>query len=539
MAAAPDPKEDQTLPRVLRKRAAQYGDKPFLLTEDGAVSYVQLDETSDRLARGLGALGIGAGETVLVMLPDCVDFFALWCGLAKLGAIEVPVNTAYRGTILAHVIDDSRATTMVVARQYLAVLAEVADRLEALGRLIVREDDGVRAGEMPAALGDRFECRGFDELRAAEGGPRNVDPAYNDINAVMYTSGTTGASKGVLTTHAHTYHYALSVAELLELGPEDVHYAPLPLFHIAGKWAVLYCAMIAGATTAVPARFSIETFWDDVARRGVTTTFLLGAMASFLYKQPERPEDAETPLAKALVVPLFPEFEDFKRRFKVAVTTTYGSTECNVPVRGTFAVSDYRTCGRLHDDLYEARLVDENDEEVPVGEAGELVVRAREPWIVMAGYWGLPDKTAEAWRNLWLHSGDVMRRDEAGNYYFLDRTKDAIRRRGENISSIEVENEINAHPAVLECAVVPVVSEDTEQEVMAAVVVKPGETLTHEALIRFLKPRMAYFMVPRYVDMVTELPKTPTGKIQKFPVRERGLTETTWDRVAAGVRLRD
>ncbi len=288
--------------------------------------------------------------------------------------------------------------------------------------------------------------------------------------------------------------------------------------------------MIAGARAVLPPRFSIERFWDDVADHGVTATFLLGAMANFLHKQPAREDDAQTPLKKALVVPLFPEFEDFKRRFDIEVTTTYGSTECNVPIRAGFEVSDYRTSGKLYTELYEGRIVDTDDQEVPPGVPGEFVMRAKEPGILMAGYWKRPEATAAAWRNLWLHSGDVLKRDAQGNYSFVDRTKDAIRRRGENISSIEVENEINAHPAVVESAVVPVESEFTEQEVMAVVALKPGQSLGPEALIEFLTPRMAYFMVPRYLDFVAELPKTATGKILKYPLREQGLTATTWDR---------
>jgi crotonobetaine/carnitine-CoA ligase len=462
------------------------------------------------------------------MLPNSTDFFALWCGLAKLGAVEVPVNTAYRGAILAHVLNDSRAATLIVDTEFLERIDEVRGELTHLKRLVLYGQGG--GGGPPTGLAERFEHAWFDELLAEETAPPNVEPRWCDLNAVMYTSGTTGPSKGVMISHAHTYHYALSVVDLLKLAPDDVYYGPLPLFHIAGQWAVLYSAMIAGARAVLPPRFSIESFWDDVARHEVTATFLLGAMANFLHKQPAHEDDPRTPLEKALVVPLFPEFEDFKRRFDIEVTTTYGSTECNVPIRAGFDVGDYRTSGKLYAELYEGRIVDADDQEVPPGVPGEFVMRAKEPGIIMAGYWNRPEATAAAWRNLWLHSGDVLKCDEAGNYSFVDRTKDAIRRRGENISSIEVENEINAHPAVVESAVVPVASEYTEQEVMAVVALKPGERLEPEALIEFLKPRMAYFMVPRYLDFVAELPKTPTGKILKYPLRERGLTASTWDR---------
>ena len=273
-------------------------------------------------------------------------------------------------------------------------------------------------------------------------------------------------------------------------------------------------------------------------RHGATVTFLLGAMANFLFQQPSTDDDADNPLERALVVPLLPEIEAFKRRFGCLVSTTWGATEFNVPTRSTFELANNRTCGRVAEDRYEVRIVDELDREAPPGVPGEAVVRPREPWITMTGYWGHPDWTVATWRNLWLHTGDMLMRDEEGNLYFVDRTKDAIRRRGENISSMEVEQEIVAHPDVVECAVVPVASEHTEQEVMAVVVPRPDATLDLAELIEFLAPRMAYFMVPRYVEVAEALPKTQTGKIQKYALRERGLTPQTWDRDATGIRLR-
>jgi crotonobetaine/carnitine-CoA ligase len=287
-----------------------------------------------------------------------------------------------------------------------------------------------------------------------------------------------------------------------------------------------------------PDSFSPARFWPTCRRFGATCSFLLGAMANLLYRQPAGPDDADNPLERVLIVPLVPEVEDFKRRFGVLVSTTWGGTEMNCPTRSGFVLANARTCGRVEEALYEVRIVDENDNEVPVGVAGEAVVRPKQPWIVMAGYWRHPEWTERAWRNLWLHTGDMLMADAEGNLYFVDRTKDAIRRRGENISSMEVEQEINAHPDVLETAVIPVAAELGEQEVMAVIVPKPGPTPAPEALIAFLNDRLPYFMVPRYLEFTTELPKTPTGKIQKYALRERGITGQTWDRVQAAVPIR-
>ncbi len=527
---APDAKSEQTLGKVLAERAGRLGDKPLIVTDHASHSYAEIDAWSNRLANGLAGLGIAPGETVLVMLPNTVDFIALWCGLGKLGAVEVPVNTAYRGDIFAHVINDSGATTMIVEARFLERLAEVAPRLETLERLVIKGESKIDG------LGKRFEIAGWDAIEAAGEAPIADGPRHLDLKAVMYTSGTTGPSKGVKITHSHAYNYAACGPDLLELGAGDVYYAPLPLFHIAGQWAVIYAAMIADASAVLTYRFSIEAFWDDVRRHGATATFLLGAMANFLYRQEPRSDDADNPLRKALIVPLFPEVEDFKRRFDCQVTTTYGSTEVGVPVTAGFDLPNARVCGRVKDDLFEVRIVDENDEEVPVGTVGELVIRPREPWLVMAGYWRNPEKTEEAWRNLWLHSGDNMYRDEDGWLYFSDRLADCIRRRGENISSMEVENQLNAHHAVFECAVFGVPSEHTEEDVMATLVVKPSADLEPAELIAFLEPRMPRFMVPRYIDIIDALPKTPTGKIQKSELRAQGVTPTTWDREAVKTR---
>ena len=528
MPAYDDPRFEQDLATVLAKRVARSPDKPWLLTEERAYSYREIGERSGRLAQGFADAGIGKGDTVLIMLPDTVDYIVIWCALAKLGAIEVPVNIHYRGGILKHVVNDSLARTMVVDSQFVERMANIAGETEHLRELVLLGDDA----EVP----EKFSSRHYDDL-FADTVWQGEGPRYLDLMSVMYTSGTTGPSKGGTVSHAHAFEYAIGVTEMLELREGDVYYAPLPLFHLAGQFAVIYCACIAGATAVIPGPFSASQFWRDVRRYKATTSFLLGAMANFLYQQAPANDDADNTLERVLMVPLIPEVEDFKKRFDCLVSTTWGGTEMNCPTRSGFDLVDNKSCGRIAEDRYEVRIVDEDDAELPAGVPGEALVRTREPWIMSNGYWNHPEWTVTAWRNQWFHTGDMLMRDERGNLYFVDRSKDAIRRRGENISSMEVENEINGHPDVLECAVIPVASSATEQEVMAVIVAKDGASIDPENLIRFLEPRMAYFMVPRYVEFIDELPKTPTGKIQKFPLREKGITADTWDREAAGVKL--
>ena len=538
MIAFDDPRQAQDLASVLARRVARSPDKPWIVEGGRNHSYREIDEESGRLARGFSELGVAAGDTVLIMLPDRVDYVLVWCALAKIGAIEVPLNVHYRGTILAYVVNDSRARTLVIEASYLDRLEAVAGQLDYLERIVLY-DAGAGPGDarLPGALDGRFAAMPYRDL-FAETPWQAAGPRSRDLMGVLYTSGTTGPSKGATVTHAHAYEYALGVVEMLEMGESDVYYAPLPLFHIAGQLAVVYAACIAGATAALAGSFSAERFWREASQHGATCSFLLGAMANFLHRQAPRADDADNTLERVLMVPLIPEVETFKSRFGCLVSTTWGSTETNCPMRSGFDLANNKTCGRLAHDRYEVRIVDENDEEVPPGVPGEALVRAREPWIVSNGYWNHPEWTVAAWRNSWLHSGDMLMRDNDGNYYFVDRTKDAIRRRGENISSMEVEYEINAHPGVLECAVIPVASAYTEQDVMAVVVPREGHQLDPAELIRFLEPRMAYFMVPRYIDCVASLPKTATGKIQKYALRERGVTGTTWDREAAGIKLK-
>jgi len=532
-----DAREDQDLATVLAKRVEHCPDKHWIVTEQRGYSYREMNNRSGQLANGFVDLGIQCGETVLIMLPDTVDFILTWCALAKFGAIEVPVNVHNRGNPLSYLMNDSLSKSIILDVQFVERIEAISAGLEHLERVILYAQDGHYPPEKITSLARQFEICRFEDLFSDTPycGP---SPGYHDLMGVLYTSGTTGPSKGVTMTHAHAYEYAYGVTEMLALRENDIYCAPLPLFHIAGLFATIYCSCIAGATAVISGTFSVERFWKDVSTYNVTCTFLLGAMANFLYRQPAKSTDPDNSLDRVLMVPLIPEVEDFKSRFDCRVSTTWGGTEMNCPTRSGFTLANNKTCGRVAEDRYEVRIVDALDQEVEDGMPGEALVRSKVPWILTNGYWNHPDWTEKAWRNLWLHTGDMLMRDGDGNLYFVDRTKDAIRRRGENISSMEVEFEINSYSPVFECAVIPLDSEETEQEVMAVVVAKEGEAIEPESLIRYLEPRMAYFMIPRYIDVIEMMPKTPTGKIMKFKLRERGLTSSTWDRVKAGVKLK-
>jgi crotonobetaine/carnitine-CoA ligase len=497
--------------RVLHEGALAHPDKVAVLFEDRGYTSSELWSRGRRAARVLREAGVRQGEAVLIMQENTISFVDAWLGIALLGAVQVPVNTEYRGEILRHQVKDSGARLMVVDAAFVDRLEDLADDRGLLGGLLLcggRAATTLEAGSWDHAFDQAPELE-QDEL---------VEAQEHEIVAIMYTSGTTGPSKGVRVTQAHAYTYASLAAQIVELEESDVYYAPLPLFHIAGQWALVYACLQVGSTAVVRRRFSASEFWSVVRETGTTVSFLLGAMANFLARQPPLPDDHDNPLDRILLVPLVAELDDFRRRFGVRIGTCYGSTEVNVPLATAFDVSDPAVAGRPVPG-FQVRLVDEKDREVPVGAVGELVVRTDEPWIVAAGYNANPEATLAAFRNLWLHSGDAFRRDEEGNYYFVDRIKDYIRRRGENISSFEVEREVNTYPAVLESAAVAVRSVHTEDDLKVAVVPKPGMTVDPDELRGYLRGRVPRFMVPDIVEVLDQLPKTPTGKIQKHLLR--------------------
>ena len=530
----------RNLVEVLRNRCDVVGDRRWIVDGDRVVTYHDADLQSTRLAHGLSNLGVAAGDNVLVLLPNCVNFVYSWCAIAKLGAVHVPLNTAARGELLKYQINNSAAKVILVDEGLLDRVEQISTGLESIAVCIVQSKGASEQDLRQRAPGLAQRCGivGLSELFSDKTSTLPSRSAYREIGSIIYTSGTTGASKGVMAPHAHAFGYARAVTMALDIEVSDINLTALPLFHVAGLWAGPYASALTGTTCVIVDSFHASTFWSDVARYGATTTFLLGSMASFLYRRPEVEEDAQTPMAKVLMAPLIPEVQQFKRRFGVRVSTAYSLTE--VGGCGAIHVLDLpnaTSCGRPIEEMCEIKIVDADDEVVEDGVVGEIVVRPNEPWSTMQGYWRQPDKTLEAWRNLWFHTGDLGTRDHDGNLYFIDRIKDAIRRRGENISSVEVENEILRHPGVLECAVIPVSSEDTEQEIMAVIVPHENVQVTAEEIVRFLDGRLAYFMVPRFIEITSTLPKTETGKVQKAVLRQRGLSSAVWDRCAAGIKL--
>jgi crotonobetaine/carnitine-CoA ligase len=362
---------------------------------------------------------------------------------------------------------------------------------------------------------------------------------WDDI-ALIYTSGTTGPSKGVRVSYASHWLFANSLV-WPDVGPDDRYLMALPMFH-AGGTVTTYAMLQRGGSVALLGAFDPPTFWQDVRGFGITATVIIHAMVEFLLSQPALANDADNPLRIAYMGPLS-HVNEFSRRFGVSIYTAFGMTEVPCPIRSELNPRNEKALGvLLHPDL-EVRLVDEHDIPVLVGQPGELTVRHRLPWVINTGYKDMPEATVRAWRNGWFHTGDQLREDETGNYYFLDRVKDSIRRRGENISSFEVEAEVLTHPLVKECAAVavdnPDVGQDTgDEEIKLVVVREAGAEITAHELAQYLIPRMPRHMVPRFIEFIDELPKTPSFKVMKADLRAKGITEATWDREKAGLKLK-
>lgn len=507
---------------LLRKWSDATPEEPFAVFESGASwTYAQALLKSWEVGRGLMALGVRSGDAVLSLLPNGEEAIALFTGANAIGAVFAPLNTAYRDSFLEHAINVPRASIIVAH-------SSLVDRLSNLTLPYLRTV--IVVGQ------SAFHRSGFTILdwSVLSEGPNVALPPVPSSESDMvyiYTSGTTGASKAVRCSYSHHEAYAHWFAPG-DIGARDRAYVCLPMFHVGGTgW--LYTMLYRGGSIAVVERFSTTTYWNSVRQLGATTGTIMAAMASFLVREPLRPDDADNPMRIALLVPDIPEREEFARRFDITLWSGFAMSEVPGPLRTPLGASNLRTAGKPTSPEWQVRLVDEGGNDVPIGSVGELIVRHDRRAVITDGYLNMPEATKAAWRNGWFHTGDLFRQDAEGDYYFVDRNKDALRRRGENISSVEVEAVIATHPDVLECAIVGVPAAETEDEVMAFIVRK-SDGLAPDALFEYLAERLPHFMIPRYIEFIDALPRTPTEKVVKTGLRQRGVGSHTWDSTAAG-----
>lgn len=518
-------REQCVLAPLLDERAAAMPDRVFALFEDG--ERWTFAETRDKVlatAQGLKRLGLRTGDPLGVWLPNGKTALLVWFAANYLGAVFCPFNTSLRGNLLAHVLRNSKAGILVchaslVARLHDLDLAQL-ETIVAVGSHAGAAPGTCRLYGQAALQGDRREL----------GIPPEVHPW--DTYGIIYTSGTTGPSKGVLISYLQLY--SASGVGYGYMTAEDRVLVNLPMCHVGGTNPI-FAALMRGASFVLVDGFDTRKFWSQIKTfRCTTAAGLIGSMTEFLEKAPAAEDEKNHPLKIVGLAPVTRQTVTLAQRYGFSYKTGFNMTEVSSPLVAELNTRTFGSCGKPRDGIV-CRLVDEHDQPVPTGQVGELVVRADLPWVITAGYHGMPEATLQAWRNGWFHTGDLFTQDADGNYFFVDRAKDAIRRRGENISSLEVESEVLAHPQVLEAAAIPANGADGEEEVMIVLAARPGTSIDPAELIRFLLPRLPHFMIPKYVRVLPCLPRTDTNKVRKFQLREEGVTADTWDRESAGI----
>jgi crotonobetaine/carnitine-CoA ligase len=509
------------LPALLERQAMQYGDRRFVATTSGVErSFVEVRDAAASWAGLLGAVGIGRGDRVAAIAGNRIELVELLLGCAWMGAVAVPINTALRGGQIHHALTNSGAKALIIETEHLDALARVPppaslERVWLLDRERTHRAHGYVCEPLPAA---------GDQAPAAEVRP-------GDAAAILYEAGRTGVAKGVCCPHAQLYWAGVLGSEFLSVGHDDVCLTALPLFHAATISS--FCqALVAGASWVFAPRFMATRYWRLAAEHHATRTYLLPAMVAELLSAPVSRDDRSHAIAVALAPATpAPLHDRFHARFGVRLREGYDSTETNhVTGRAGDPVRP-GLLGRAVDE-FELAVLDGNDCPVGPGVPGELVVRPRQPFSMASGYHAMPAATVAAWRNLWFHTDERVVCDAEGWYRFAERTNDAIRRGGENVSSSEVEQALCEHPAVAAVAVYPV-----ENEVMAAIVLEPGSDTNPLELVRFCEPRIAGFAIPRFIDFVPALPLADDGSVRKTLLRDRGVSHATWDRHRAGQRF--
>lgn len=529
------PFEDRTVTAVLARTVARLPHKTFVTFEGVSLTYREFDELSNRFAHFAAALGVPAGK-LSIMLPNCLEFLYGWFGCAKIGAIYVPINNDYRGDILRHQLAKADVTHLMTSADHLPRVLEVIEGLPQLTTLIVVGAMDATSHNARQALKGRLRIVDVADFEQHPATPLQTPVRHSDHHCIAFTSGTTGPSKGVLSSHCHVVSFSLDWIKLNHFGEHDVTYCPMPLFHALGAWLGVLAVVICGASIALHRRFSATAFWDDVRTHEASVALGIFSIVPLLLKQPPRDDDDDHP---ARVYYIGQQNEAFEQRFGVKIVNAFGATETGAVTYTPYdEVAPAGSCGRPHTDKYEVRIVDEQDREVPVGEVGEIIVRSKAPFTMMEGYYNDPQATVDTFRNQWFHTGDNARRDAAGWYYFVDRKKDAIRVRGENISSFEIESVVARHPGVLEVAAIAVPSPLGEDDVKLFVVRRPDVRLSHHELYAFCAQHMPAFWLPTAIEFIAAMPHTPTQKVMKYRLRQNteGGELQTFERAARARR---
>ncbi|RZL65661.1 MAG: ATP-dependent acyl-CoA ligase [Variovorax sp.] len=535
---------DWTVPRAMRARASRSPDRPFVTMEhEGTETFAQCHAHALAMGRFLQDQGVQSGQVVAVMAPNSLVAIHAWMGLGCIGAVDAMINTGYRGGPLEHALNLVQASVLLVEERFLPVLQASEQRLLHLKTVIHFRLPDTDPGPLPSFERIALAPLTYRELAPDSEWVPEPGPSFHDLASVIFTSGTSGPAKGVMMPQAQAYALALQTVNGLRLEADDVYYCAHPLFHTAGKFIALYAALLAGAHVALDRMFRADLWVQRLFDLGATVTLAHGAMLEMVHAQPPSPLDGRLRLRRLMAAP-FPRriAAEFERRFGVRGVEVWGMTEVNNPCWNALDEPLHLgTCGRPDPAWAEMRVVDpETDLEMPIGEIGEFVVRPVRPFTMMQGYWNAPEATVRAWRNLWFHTGDAGYVDADGRYHFVDRLGDRIRRRAENIASFDIETAAQSHDGVRECAAVGVPSGyESDDDIKLFVALRSGQDLSPPALLTHMASLLPHYMVPRYIEIIDALPRTPTNKVRKSDLRAGVIVGRCWDRKAAGVSLRN
>ena len=528
--------DQDTITGALRRAVATWPNRIFLDVDGREYTFADFDRESNRLAHGLSGLGVKSGDTVSTILDNNVDALLVWIAINKLGAISVPVNTAYKGSFLRHQLADADSAVVVAESDYAARVLDVSAELPSLQMLLHRDRAPAAAVPPGKILASLDSCRASrTEAIAHESKP-------GDLAMLIYTAGTTGPSKGCMVSHNYAINLARQIITASGRTQNDVQWTALPLFHMNATSTTILASLLVGGKAVVYKRFSVSNFWPEIERSGATIVSLLGSMIPLLIEAAGN--DSARRCLDQLRVVLGTPFpaplqEKWKKRFggEILGANSYGITEASVVCTLPSDRPAKPGSSGMRAADFDVRIVDDDDRELPAGEAGEVIVRPVRPHVMFEGYWRRPADTLKIMRNLWLHTGDIGKFDEAGFFYFVDRKKDYLRRRGENISSYEMETAFRGHPAIEDVAVHAILSELTEDDVKVTAVLKPKVHLSEKDLCLWAIDHLPYFAVPRYIEFRHELPRNPVGRVLKYQLRDEGCTPVTWDREKAGIQL--
>lgn len=525
-----------TINAELAARVGSDPDGAYLDFMGDAYSASRIDDAASRLAAALAGIGVGHGDRVASLLENGPEQVVTFFATLRLGAVAVPVNTAYKGEFLRHQLADCGARVVVVQGDFASRVAEVAADAPGLEAAVVvgAPDSAITA----IAVHDYAEFVAAPKAGLLPVELALVEVAPSDLACLIYTAGTTGPSKGCMLSHNYVVCMAEQIARAWQRTADDVVWTPLPLFHLNAISIAVVGTLSIGGSASIARRFSVSGFWPEVKRSGATLASMLGSLAILVANAADHEEQVGHRLRLCAAAPMPPDIDRIWRERFGCVTFSggFGLTEASLIAALPPGVENRPGAAGMANDIeLDVRLLADDDVEVVRGEVGEICCRPRYPDVMFAGYWNRPADTVSAHRNLWFHTGDLARLDDDGFLYFVDRKKDALRRRGENISSFEMEKTFHAHDAILDVAVHAVPSVMGEDEVKVTCVLQPGAELSEEALCRWAAERVPYFAIPRYIEFRDDLPRNPVGRVLKYELRAEGVTATTWDRERAGV----